>query len=145
MRGYVWRGKAITEQLLDGQVLLQTASFNLEFLLVQSHFLGCFYRFLPACVESIHHHGVTRGHVGRGMLLWCLHKATCMTMWLYSIHWNLLTESHPWIRSTFTPRLNVLGWAWALNGSTWQVPWVLCIFVFCFFSSTSPPPALTAK
>lgn len=86
MWGFIWSRKANTEQLLDQQVVLQTASFNLEFLLVQLHFLGCFYRVLLARLESIRHHDNTTGHMGRGMLLRCLHKATCMTMWLYSNH-----------------------------------------------------------
>lgn len=134
MKGCVWRGKAIAEQLLDGQVVMQTLSFNLEFLLVPSHIIGCFYRFLPAGVEPLHHRGITRGHVGGGVLRWYLHKATSMTMWLYSIHWNL-TESHPWTRST-SPQ----AWArWAGCGLSMAPPDKSLQFFVFVFSFASPP------
>lgn len=61
MRGDVWKGRT-TELLGHGQVVLQTASLSLEFLLVQPHSLGCFYRLLPARVESTHYQGVPRGY-----------------------------------------------------------------------------------
>lgn len=59
MRSGVWKGR-ITELLGRGQVVLQTAPLSLEFLLLQSHSLGCFYRLLPARVESTHYPGVPR-------------------------------------------------------------------------------------
>lgn len=140
MRGCIWRGKANTEQLLDEHVVLQTASFNLEFLLVQSHFLGCFYRVLLACVESIPHHGNTRGHIGRGILLWCLHKATCMTTWLYSIHWNRLRESHSWISSTFTEHFGLgMGIKWLHLTSPVSSLYFCIPFLLPCISTPRPP------
>lgn len=62
MRGEVWRGRAITDWLGCVQVVLQMASLSPEFLLVQSHSLGCFYRLLPARGESTHYQGVPRGY-----------------------------------------------------------------------------------
>lgn len=58
---YIWKGRT-TELLGHGHVLLQTAPLSLEFLLVQSHSLDCFYSLLPAHVESTHYQGVPRSH-----------------------------------------------------------------------------------
>lgn len=75
-RGIIFEEEKLSQNgCQTGRLYCKGVSFSLEFLLVQSHFLGCFYRFLPACVESVRHPGVTRGHVGRGLLLLRVHRS----------------------------------------------------------------------
>lgn len=89
MRGDVWKGRT-TELLGHEQVVLQIAPLSLEFLLVQSHFLGCFYRLLPAHVEStlikVFLEATMLPEVRKGLLVWCSNKATHVMMWFYKTH-----------------------------------------------------------